>query len=245
MVYRAAVALLFSCQMLSIAYAQQPILRVSSVAWHGLTSDEKIFIQSRYMVEALGAESFGVIIDNQGVDRSTPGTTSGANLGAAIGSAAYVDKAFSGNNDYSAKSHLATMLISGFLGSALDTKPQSQYQFRYAVKLGNGSITYQDQISQDPFRHPVGVCVSVPSMSLLREQHLCSQSVESLRQAHIPPGSQLQVSAVPATPSNQPIGQPPVTQDEPEVLVSCKANNLAAVRTTAVKCNAIQGVIVQ
>lgn len=222
---------------------QQATLRVSSIAWHGLNASEKDFIQSRYIVEAMGPESFGVIIDNQGVDRSTPGTSGGSALGGAVASAAYVDKAFSGNNDYSAKTHLAAILLGGFLGSSLDSKPQSQYHYRYAVRLGNGSIAYHDQISQDPFRHPVGVCVSIPAITLLSEQHLCTQSAESLRQAHIPTGSALQ--AVATSLPSKPAADDLPAQVQPEVLVNCKANNLAVVRTTAFKCNAIQGVIIQ
>lgn len=227
----------------TLAYAQQPSLRVSSVAWHGLTADEKAAIQSHYIVEAMGSESFGTIIDIQGIDRSTPGTTLGANLGGAIGSAAYVDKAFSGDNDYSAKSHLAAIVLGGILGSTLDKQAQSKYQFRYAVKLGNGSITYQDQISSDPFRHPIGVCVAVPAMMLLPDQQICTQTAESLRQVYIPSGSSVKATITSDRQIIRTADKP--TQEQPDVLVNCKANNLAVVRTTAIKCTAIQGVIVQ
>ncbi len=227
---------LLCCLFPAFSYSQQAALRVSSVAWHGLTTEEKAFIQSRYLVEAMGSESFGIIIDNQGVDRSTPGTTGGAALGGAIANAAYVDKAFSGNNDYSAKTHLAVMLLGGFLGSSLDSRSQAKYHYRYAVRLGNGSVAYHDQVSQDPFRHPVGVCVSIPAMTLLPEQHLCTQSAESLRQAHIPQGANLQ-SVATALPDKPATTDTPA-QVQPEVLINCKANNLAVVRTT-------QGVIIQ
>lgn len=230
----------------SVACAQQlqPLMKVSSVAWQGLSAEEKAFIQKSHMIETLGAESFGVIIDIQGVDRSKPGTSGGSSLGGAIANAAYVDKAFSGNNDYSAKTHLAAMLLGGFLGSSLDKKPQSQYQFRYAIRLGNGSITYHDQTSQDPFRHPVGVCIFLPSMTLLTEQHICTQTTESLRQAYISVGRKPLGVVAPAH-TDSPSAERLATQENQETLINCKANNLAVVRTTTLKCNAIQGVIIQ
>lgn len=80
-------------------------------------------------------------------------------------------------------------------------------------------------------------------MSLLQEQHLCNQSAESLRQAQIPQGSSLQPVA--ASLPNKPVADDLPAQILPEVLVNCKANNLAVVRTTAFKCNAIQGLIIQ
>jgi len=236
-------ALLLCCFLPCGALGQQTILKVSSTAWNGLTAAERAIVQSRYLVEATGAESFGTIIDNQGVNQSVPGSSGGAALGEVVASATYVDKAFSGNNNYSAKTHLAAILLGGLLGSTLDTRPQAKYHYRYAIRLGNGNIAYQDQISQDPFRQPVGVCVSIPEVILLPDQHLCTQSAESLRQAHISQGSSIQPVTA-SSPSNTAVNDFP-SHGPPDVLVNCKASNLAVVRTTVFKCNAIQGVIIQ
>lgn len=227
------------------AASAQPALKVSEVSWQGLSADDRAVIQQKYLVEAIGAESFGTIIDNQGADRSTPGTNGGAVLGEAIASASYIDKAF-GNGNYSAKNHLGVMLLGSLLGAALDSKPQSQYQFRYAIRLGTGSVIYQDTFSSEPFRHPVGVCVFLPAISIAPEQHLCTQTTESLRGAHIQ-------NAQPALTSSHPIESPTSTaRSTPSDLgsnsgltksVHCKVSTLAPVRTSPEKCKIINGVI--
>lgn len=225
----------------------QPILKVSSVAWQGLTPDEKSFIQGRYVVESVTSDAFGLIIDNQGVDKSTPGTSGGAVLGEAVGSAAYIDKAFSGGN-YSAKNHLGALLLGGLVGSALDSRPQSQYHFRYALKLGNGSIVYQDSYSSEPFRHPVGICVLLPAITIAPEQHLCTQTTETLRGANVP--SNVVQTALPIVPTIgatsktiAPVKAPSAEFDSKSELVSCRLNSLAPVRTTPEKCKLINGVV--
>lgn len=229
---------LFIIAIPSIALAQSS-LRVSSIAWQGLTDEERSLIQSRYIVEALAPDLFGTIIDNQSVDRSTPGTNSGSNLGQALASATYVDKAL-GSGGYSAKNHLGSMLLGGLFGSALDSKPQSQYQFRYAIRLGNGSIIYQDAFSTDPFRHSIGVCVALPNLSVLPEQHICNQTTETLRNAQlgvredkIPmPGKVREVYKI-----------RPVDITPQEERVSCKSGALPPVTTTREKCQLINGVV--
>lgn len=224
-----------------VAHAQST-LRVSSTAWGGLNPDEREFIQQRHVVEARAGETFGTIIDNQAADRSTSGTTFGANLGQAVGNAAYVDKALSGG-DYSAKSHLGAMLLGGLLGSTLDTRPRTQYQFRYAVRLGNGNVIYQDAYSADPFRHAVGVCVSMPDLTLLPDQHICTQTTDSLRNAHF--STVRAVSTVSSQPSPQRDfnASPPATASDE--IVSCKVGALAPVQTTTEKCKIINGAIIK
>ena len=139
----------------TVAIAQQQI-RVSQTAWMALTPAEQSSIQQRSVVSLVDPHSFGVIIDNQAVNESTPGTTGGAALGGAIGNAAYVDNALKTGN-YSAKTQLASGVLGAVLGSTLDSKANAQFHFRYAVKLGTGDIQYFDQVKGDAFRHPVGV----------------------------------------------------------------------------------------
>lgn len=238
------------CFLIAMLYCSgalaQPTLKVSAIAWQGLSADDRATIQQKYVVEAVAADSFGTIVDNQGVDRSTPGTNSGAVLGEAIASASYIDKAF-GNGSYSSKNHLGMMLLGGLLGSALDSKPQSQYQFRYAIRLGTGNIIYQDTFSSEPFRHPVGVCIFLPTVSIAPEQHLCTQTVDSLRGAHIV--SNLKSSersssqgVVPFVPEKS---IPPGSRigDSSEEFINCKVGTLAPVKTSPEKCRIVNGVI--
>lgn len=226
----------------------QSMLKASTAAWHGLSGQEKAVIQQKYLIETVNDEAFGTIIDNQAVDRSTPGTSGGTALGGAIASATYSDRAFN-NDKYSAKTHLGAILIGGLVGSTLDSKPLSQFQFRYAIKLGNGNIIYQDIYSADPFRHPVGVCVLLPELKISPEQHLCTQTTASLR------GTYIQIRIVAAELTN-PLAKEIISADQTinkelplragEVTttsVSCKLNTLAPVRTSAEKCKTINGVV--
>lgn len=212
----------------------QNTLRVSSVAWQNLADSERVLIQNRYIVETLPSESFGIILDNQSADRSTLGSIAGSGLGQAVASAAYIDKAI-GSGDYSAKTHLGVALLGGLLGSVLDNKPQSQYQFRYAIRLGNGEVIYQDTFSKDPFRHPIGLCVTIPGLLVLPEQHICNQTAESLRSAHVQPTTIRHAAADQAFSSNA------LHQDKNN-LISCHFGALAPVQTTIEKCKLINGV---
>lgn len=237
------VLLLLLC---TVASAQSQI-KVSQSAWVMLTPAERGSIQKKFFVEIVEQDAFGVIIDNQGVNESTNGTTGGANLGGAVANAAYIDNAIKGGN-YSAKNQLAVGILGSILGSSLDSKSNAQYHYRYAVKLGNGEIKYIDEVKGDPFRHPVGICVSVPNIALI-EQQICTQTAQSLRVVYINvPISQLSE----LEPANDQITQTvPVAQvtspivDTKLVQVNCKLGTLAPVRTSAEKCQLIKGSQVQ
>lgn len=226
--------------------AAQPALKVSEDAWRGLSTDERTVIQQKFVVEMVGSDNFGLIIDNQGADRSTPGTNGGAVLGGAVASATYIDKSI-GNGNYSAKNHLGVMLLGGLLGSMLDSKPQSQYQFRYSIRLGSGSVVTRDVFSSEPFRHPVGVCITLPDVSLAAEQNLCTQTAESLRAAHIGSKNVLSdASAQQLMPSFTAVDGSAAGGAGSVVLketVNCKVGALAPVRTSPDKCNVVNGVI--
>lgn len=244
---------LAACAFPVLAIAQST-LKVSAAAWNGLGADERAHLQSRFVVEALDSASFGVIIDNQGVDRSTPGSTAGANIGGALAGASYIDRSF-GRNNYSARGHLGAVILGGLLGSTLDSNAQAHYQFRYAVRLHNGNVVYQDAHSAEPFRHPVGVCVLMPAVTLLPEQHLCAQTTDSLRAAHAlarpafvapapapMPAPALAPAATAAAPAASADGAV-ATIAPPPSSVTCRINNLPPVRTSLEKCQLVQGSI--
>ena len=257
---RLMVLLVLGAVTAASASAQQ-LLKVVQPVWTALTQEEKDSVQKRFLVEVAQPESFGVIIDTQGVDESTQGTTAGAALGSAIGSAMYVDRAFN-NQNYSAKSHLGAVLLGGLLGSALDAKPVQQFHYRYAVRFLNGNINYFDVVSSDPFRHPVGVCVAVPAVFMLPDQGLCTQTVALFRSTYLGTPAPALSASQPATVVVVPQGAPVVAPTEPAgaavmqavsapggpapspELVFCKLNTLAPVRTTAEKCTLINGRIV-
>lgn len=239
----------FASAFCDVALCQQNI-KVSQIAWSALSSSERDLIQKSYVVSMVSQDTFGIIVDNQGVDESTRGTSGGAALGGTLASAAYVDSAFRGGN-YSAVNQLAFGILGAMIGSTLDSKANTQYHYRYAVKFGNGNIQYFDEVSSDPFRHPAGVCVSVPNIALT-DQHLCAQTADSLRTTYLhqvtaAPQSQLAVPLVkPDTVST--VEPTVVVQGDPgnsPTIINCKLGTLAPVRTSPEKCLLINGSPVQ
>lgn len=236
---------LFAILLLSLGTSvlAQQITKVSQSAWLALTPSERSLIQKKHIVELAEQDAFGTIIDNQGVNESTYGTNAGANLGGAVANAAYIDNAIKSGN-YSAKNQLATGILGAILGSTLDSKPNAQFHYRYAVKLGSGNIQYFDETKSDPFRHPVGVCVSVPNIALI-EQQLCTQTAATLRTTYLSiettqVADAIRTSAVSNSENAVVQSSAPATGVVP-AQVNCKLGTLAPVRTSAEKCELIKG----
>lgn len=230
--------------LLSTQISAQQLTKISQSAWLSLTSTERELIQKKYVVELAEQDAFGVIIDNQGINESTAGTTGGANLGGAVANAAYIDNALKGGN-YSAKSQLAVGILGAMLGSTLDSKPNAQYHYRYAVRLGNGNVKYFDEVKSDPFRHPAGICVSVPNIALIDHQ-LCAQTAALLRATYLE-GPAAMVANVPAIAIPITLRAEAVQRANPEIgssslQINCKLGTLAPVRTSAEKCELIKGI---
>lgn len=239
----AGMQLLLLCTQVS---AQQ-LTKISQSAWLSLTPTERELIQNKYIVELAEQDTFGVIIDNQGINESTAGTSGGASLGGAVANAAYIDNALKGGN-YSAKSQLAVGILGAILGSTLDSKPNVQYHYRYAVRLGNGNIKYFDEVKTDPFRHPAGICVSVPNIILV-DQQLCAQTAALLRTIYLEDPAAM-VRGVPAVETLTSLDTRPVQGVGAEinsspVQINCKLGTLAPVRTSVEKCELIKGSQIQ
>ena len=161
----------------------QAVLRISQGVWEELTDDERARLRSKQDIVLLREDQYGVIIDAQGQDQSSPGTVGGAVIGSSVANAAYVDHALRGGN-YSATTQLALGLVGAMIGSSLDAKPTAQFQFRYTVRQGDGEIKYFDEFKSAPFRHSVGVCVLLPDLSLVT-QHLCTQTAAAVRARYL------------------------------------------------------------
>ena len=150
---------------------------------------------------------------------------------------------------------LAIGILGAMVGSTLDSKSKAQYHYRYAVKFGNGNIQYFDEVSSEAFRHPAGVCVSVPNVALT-DQQLCAQTADSLRMVYL---RQLTVLPPPSQPLGMQVATPNLLSSSAQTgtvaaqgdvgnlpnMVNCKLGTLAPVRTNAEKCELIKGSQVQ
>ncbi|GAB6041237.1 hypothetical protein [Endothiovibrio diazotrophicus] len=106
----------------------------------------------------------GRIIDAQVQNLSTSATHGGAALGQAIGSAAYVDNAYSGNWrtwNYSAKNHLATAVVGGVIGSMADSPATTLWRVQYTIRMNSGETRTVVNTGSTSFHQSVGVCVAV------------------------------------------------------------------------------------
>lgn len=178
---------------------------ISESLWNSLTAKEKIHVSNALQANLIPTTSMGVIIDAQTLDQSQPGTSAGAQLGAAFGSAAYVDSAFSGNNvDYSAKKHLGVTLLGSLLGASVDKSPVSSFRTRYTIKLQDGNVQQIEEETSNQFRQVVGLCVFLAPFRVANQQ-LCSmtkadllvmaENQQSARQATLLPQTKLEQAA--------------------------------------------------
>lgn len=250
MLFRSLTSVFLGAVVSGAAYAQTSI-RIAAHVWDLLDEQERSQISEKFIVQKISLVSYGRIIDTQGVDKSTPGTTSGANLGGAVGNAIYTDQWLNGGN-YSAKNQLAAILLGQLIGSTLDSKQSNLYHFRYAVRMGDGNIQYFDSFSSEPFRHPPGMCVSLPEVKPNADQSLCDQTVESIRSKVSLSSKKREVSerkenniyearSVSTEGGSENAGAADVAGNG--LVIECKIQSLAPVKTTKQKCLAIDGVI--
>jgi outer membrane lipoprotein SlyB len=216
-------------------YAQD-MLKVSRTAWQALSNEERAAIQATRLVDVRDPGTFGVVADNQGIDESTPGTTGGAALGGAVAQAAYIDRAFKPGNNYFAKNQLAVGILGAIIGSSLDKAPVQQFHFRYAIKVESGDFQTIDAVQASPFRHPVGLCVSLPEL-IQQPQGLCTNTGADLRRLYASLAA-VQSQAINAPQGTNAGGTSTMPSPAP---VMCKLGNLAPVPTTEAKCKAIGG----
>jgi hypothetical protein len=216
----------------------QDVLVVTRQAWEGLASSERSELQLTRTIELREASNFAIIIDNQGVNESTPGTNGGAALGGAIANAAYIDHALKSQNNYSAKTQLAAGILGALVGSSLDQAPVSQFHFRYALRRFDGEIEYRDVLQPNAFRHPVGVCLDKNILQPV-SQALCTQTADDLKPYLRGARAQKTETIQSVTPP-----EPTVLPQKTEGTVQCKIGNLAPVPASIEKCNLIGGIAI-
>ncbi len=222
----------------------EALIKVSQAAWANSDGKTRAIIQEKYIVQIISDDDIGLIIDNQGVNESSPGTTGGAVLGGALAQTAYIDRAIKGGN-YSATNQLGLGILGAILGSSIDQKPTAQFHFRYALKTNHGEIRYIDKIESTAFRLPVGVCVLLSDLSST-EQSLCGQTPTFLVSKYgIPDSSARDTSK--QTPESEPVRTiiVPKKREQARELVLCKIGVQSPVETTEIKCNQIGGEVLR
>lgn len=153
-----------------------------------LSDSEKSLLNRKFAVRLIGASEVGNVVDKQTQNVSTPGSNAGSALGAAVGSAAYVDKAFSGNPsnwNYSARGHLGAQVAGAVIGSLVgDVQPNELYTVRYTIRAKDGNIQYIDSLTGSPLGHSIGVCIQISDLTLIDES-LCKINLIEFKQKYI------------------------------------------------------------
>lgn len=149
-----------------------------------LSDAERQRLSSAFSVKLFKDDEVGIVTDRQHHHEATAGSSSGSALGAAVGSAAYVDRSFSGRPsgwNYSASNHLAAQLVGATVGGALLNKEATeQYRFRYAVRTRSGKLIQQDDVSTTSIGQSLGACVEIQAMKPL-EDEICTETLAGLR----------------------------------------------------------------
>lgn len=144
-----------------------------------LTLKEQKSLSDKYRLEFYKSSEIGTITDRQIQNLSTPGSNAGAEIGGAIGTAAYINNATP--SSYSMKSDIASTALGALAGAVLLNKnPTVQYLIRYTIKLRNGEIIQVDQISSTPLGQGVGMCISASNASPI-DQSYCTMTLDEFR----------------------------------------------------------------
>lgn len=156
-------------------------LDVPEHVWNSLSSSEQINLSQKFEIRTHATSSYGILVDSQVLDKSTAGTTSGANLGAAYAQARYIDNAFSGDSiDYSASKQIGAGVLGAVVGSLLDKPATSKFITRYTVHLANNNIQTFDETSKEQgFSKATGLCVLTNPVRPTN-QHLCNLTKQEL-----------------------------------------------------------------
>lgn len=222
----------------------RPLIRVTNGAWATLNQQQRDLVTSRYAIEVADKGRFAKIINVQGVNESTPGTTGGAQLGGGFGQAQYIDKANWSN--YSARSQLGAGLVGALLGSALDAPARTMHRIVYTLKSSDGAISVVEKVSQSPIYVAPGLCVDTTSFTPVNdglcEDVLPPEILSVIGQAENLTAPKLRgSSSVPLPASASPV--PPTIPSGDAVL--CRLGSTSSVSTTAEKCLQAGGTIQQ
>lgn len=144
-----------------------------------LTKSEQESLNQKYEFKFISDSEIGIVTDRQIRNLSTSGSNFGAELGGAVGTAAYVSKATP--SDYSLKSDIGNTLLGALVGAMfLNQQPVQRYQIRYTIKLRNGELAQVDQISGSPLGEGVGSCLKASNAETV-ETILCTMTLTEFR----------------------------------------------------------------
>lgn len=200
----------------------------------GLTVDEATFTQldnadrEKFRglfptMQIMPSKSVGKVISHQIMDKSKPGSTSGSQLGAAVGQSTYIDHSFSQRN-YSAVGQLSAGLLGAIIGSSFDKAAESKFLVNYGIELADGTVKAVLLTSSDGIAAPIGQCVFIADAAEA-PSYLCADSIVKFieRAKHLK-----SVEDSPAT-------------SKSEDQISCNVDSVGTISLTREDCRRLKG----
>jgi hypothetical protein len=225
------------------AAAPRAPLTVPYAAWQSLNQAQRDLLTAKFVVEVAEKDRFARIVYVQGVNESTPATSTGAQLGSLYGQAQYIDK--SNWRNYSAKGQLGAAILGGLIGSTLDSPARASFRQVYTLKASDGSITTMERISTSPIYVAPGLCVDTTSFTPVRDELCDGGLTEETRGAIATATSGPPDSATSKSEDGRadPIAAQHAATATGETYVMCRMGATANIQTTAQRCIAAGGSI--
>lgn len=139
-----------------------------------LTVKEQQKLSEAYRLSFFEPSEIGIVTDRQVRTINTPGSNAGAEIGGAVGTAAYINKATP--SDYSMKNDLGSTAAGALVGALLMNKnPTTQYVTTHTIKLRNGEVKTIEQVANKPTGEGIGTCVRVSVIDAI-DQSFCTMT---------------------------------------------------------------------
>ena len=178
-------------------------------------------------MQVIPSKSVGKVISHQVLDKSKPGSTSGSQLGAAVGQSAYIDHAFS-QRSYSAVGQLSAGLLGAMIGSSFDKAAESKFLVNYGIELTDGTVKAVLLTSSDGIAAPIGQCVFIAD-AVEAPSYLCADSIVKF------------IERVKQMKSAE--GSPAKSKSEDHV--SCTIDSVGAIKLSREDCRRLKGEVVE
>ena len=144
-----------------------------------LSPKEQQSLSEKYKLDFYKSSDIGIVTDRQVRTINTPGSNAGAEIGGAIGTAAYINNATP--SSYSMKSDLGSTAAGALVGALLMNKsPTTQYVTTHTIKLRNGEVKTIEQVDNKPTGEGIGTCVRVSVISSI-DQSFCTMTMTEFR----------------------------------------------------------------
>lgn len=144
-----------------------------------LSTKEQQSLSDKYKLDFYKSSEIGIVTDRQVRTINTPGSNAGAEIGGAVGTATYINKATPSN--YSMKNDLGSTAVGALVGALLMNKsPTTQYVTTHTIKFRNGEVKTFEDIANKPLGEGIGTCVRSPGITSI-DSSFCSMTLAEFR----------------------------------------------------------------